>query len=285
LRAISPRAQLSRSRERLAISLLAAILLHAAWLASLSWLAAARHIRESATAQPLIVVFAPPAASTPPESAAPAAPISPPIPTPEPGTAGEASVPPVQEDPPPQVVTPVPIAPATLSPDDLAIVEPPAPPTDQEVPPVPPPPEVPPAPESLPRRTRIVRTAPRTAARQAAAPAVPTHAALAPLSAPVASSAGPLIAPHALSGLAGDRPPLYPASARARGAQGRVVLRVVVSAEGVPVAITVARTSGHDDLDTAATEAVHAWRFAPATRDGAPVSATAEVPVSFRLEE
>jgi protein TonB len=82
-----------------------------------------------------------------------------------------------------------------------------------------------------------------------------------------------------------DRPPDYPEIARRRGQQGRVLVEVNVSADGMPVSVTVARSSGYPSLDSAALSAVQRWRFVPATRGGAPVAAVAEVPVRFRLTD
>ena len=82
-----------------------------------------------------------------------------------------------------------------------------------------------------------------------------------------------------------DRPPAYPEMARRRGQQGRVVLHVNVSAEGMPVTVAVVETSGFASLDAAAMSAVQRWRFMPATRAGTAVPAVAEVPVRFRLTD
>lgn len=84
--------------------------------------------------------------------------------------------------------------------------------------------------------------------------------------------------------MASDRPPLYPEIARRRGEQGRTVLRVSVGADGQPLDVTVAVSSGFSILDAAASAAVRAWRFIPAMRGGRQVPATAEIPVQFRLE-
>ena len=62
-----------------------------------------------------------------------------------------------------------------------------------------------------------------------------------------------------------------------------MLLRVTVSPAGLPVNVSVAESSGYSVLDTAAVNAVEQWRFVPATRAGAPVAATAEVPLRFRL--
>jgi protein TonB len=80
-----------------------------------------------------------------------------------------------------------------------------------------------------------------------------------------------------------DRPPEYPEIARRRGQQGRVMLEVNVSVDGMPVSVTVAQSSGYPSLDAAALSAVQRWRFVPATRGGSPVAAVAAVPVRFRL--
>jgi len=81
-----------------------------------------------------------------------------------------------------------------------------------------------------------------------------------------------------------DNPaPPYPSDARRRGLQGSVLLRVTVSTEGRPAQIALIESSGWAILDDAALEAVQAWRFEPARRQGQPVEATVEVPVVFQI--
>ena len=77
--------------------------------------------------------------------------------------------------------------------------------------------------------------------------------------------------------------PRYPQDARERGAEGRVILEVVVDPKGRARAVKIRRSSGEDDLDRAALEAVRRWRFIPAQRNGAAVGGTAVVPIRFRL--
>jgi periplasmic protein TonB len=78
----------------------------------------------------------------------------------------------------------------------------------------------------------------------------------------------------------------YPAAARMRGLQGRVLLRVDVSANGKPADVAVIASSGHVILDRAAIAMVREhWRFRPAMRDGVPVDGQVEQPVVFRLED
>jgi protein TonB len=79
-------------------------------------------------------------------------------------------------------------------------------------------------------------------------------------------------------------PPTYPASARRRGEEGTVTLRVLVSAEGTPERVELERSSGSNALDLAALESVRQWRFAPARRGGAAHEAWVVVPIVFRLE-
>jgi protein TonB len=81
-----------------------------------------------------------------------------------------------------------------------------------------------------------------------------------------------------------NRAPVYPEIARQRGEQGRVVLRVSVSAGGMPLGVAVMDTSVYPSLDAAALSAVRQWRFIPATQAGRSVLAVADVPIRFRLD-
>jgi len=80
-----------------------------------------------------------------------------------------------------------------------------------------------------------------------------------------------------------NTPPSYPDLARRNGWEGRVMIRVDVSAEGRPLSTTIAQSSGFGVLDQAALRAVKSWRFQPRTIDGTPTSGTVEVPVNFSL--
>lgn len=71
------------------------------------------------------------------------------------------------------------------------------------------------------------------------------------------------------------------AQMRAQALQGRVVLRVLVLADGSVGSVEVAQSSGHDALDRAAAGAAREWRFLPATRDGGPIDAWAIITVRF----
>jgi protein TonB len=140
----------------------------------------------------------------------------------------------------------------------------------------------PPPPKPEPRRAA---TKPPPAPATASPSATPAASEPPVASAPPQLAALPIIPPQAISGRAGNAKPDYPAEARRRGLQGKVVLLVEVSAAGLPASVAVASSSGHAALDQAALAAVQRWHFSPATRGGTPVAGTAQVPIQFRLEE
>lgn len=78
--------------------------------------------------------------------------------------------------------------------------------------------------------------------------------------------------------------PSYPGLARRQGWEGTSMLRVQVGANGRPTSIQVQRSSGHEVLDNAATDAVKSWTFAPATQGGQPVAGWVTVPIVFKLQ-
>lgn len=78
-------------------------------------------------------------------------------------------------------------------------------------------------------------------------------------------------------------PPEYPAIARRRGYEGRVLLSAMISIEGNVAWLKIKESSGHPVLDRAAMEAVEAWEFEPARRMGSRVPMSVDVPVRFVL--
>lgn len=78
--------------------------------------------------------------------------------------------------------------------------------------------------------------------------------------------------------------PQYPHASRRMREQGRVVLRVRVSAAGLPEEVLLRDSSGYRRLDQAALEAVRAWRFVPARRGPQQIDAWVLVPLVFSLE-
>ena len=77
--------------------------------------------------------------------------------------------------------------------------------------------------------------------------------------------------------------PGYPRSAKKRGIQGKVLLDVVVTADGTAMQVVVSSSSGSSMLDKAALEAVQKWHFIPAHHKGRLVQANVIVPVEFKL--
>jgi protein TonB len=77
--------------------------------------------------------------------------------------------------------------------------------------------------------------------------------------------------------------PVYPASAKKMGMEGKVMLKVFVSREGRVLNIEVGQSSGYEILDKAALEAVKNWRFVPARQGESPRDEWVQVPVAFVL--
>lgn len=100
----------------------------------------------------------------------------------------------------------------------------------------------------------------------------------------LASTASSTVAPPRFDAAYLNNPaPAYPQVSRELREQGRVVLRVRVSSEGLPVDIQIHASSRCWRLDQAALAAVGAWRFVPARQGDTPVDAWVLVPVSFTL--
>lgn len=78
--------------------------------------------------------------------------------------------------------------------------------------------------------------------------------------------------------------PEYPAIARERKWQGKVMLRVEVDAKGWVESIQIYKSSGHQILDEAALAAVKKWRFIPARKAENPIALSILVPITFKLE-
>jgi len=78
--------------------------------------------------------------------------------------------------------------------------------------------------------------------------------------------------------------PFYPLASRRLGEEGITMLRVQVSAEGVPQQIQVERSSGSSRLDMAAQKAVRDWRFVPAREGSMAVAGWVNVPINWKLD-
>ncbi len=108
------------------------------------------------------------------------------------------------------------------------------------------------------------------------------HVAEAP--AKVEAVAEPVVEPPKFGAAYLNNPaPTYPPVSRRFGEQGRVLLRVLVSENGLAQSVQLDSSSGYEKLDRAAMEAVKKWSFIPARRSNQPVSAYVLVPIKFSL--
>ena len=188
------------------------------------------------------------------------------------------------------------IVPATLLTD---YVSPPAPGT-QAAPP-------PPAPAPKPQRpTQVKAPAPRPApeplpiadttpspnaitvspAKADPEPPAPITAAgpATPTAAPPAPAAPKIELPSSNAAYLQNPAPAYPAISKRMGEQGKVVLRVFISTDGLPQKIEINQSSGFDRLDRQAQDTVLRWKFVPGKRNGVPEAMWYLVPINFVLE-
>lgn len=126
-----------------------------------------------------------------------------------------------------------------------------------------------------------VQAAPESAPQPAPAHAAPA----APVPAPAAAPRNERYTPASSNANYLHNPaPDYPLAARQNHWQGRVLLRVLISANGQCEKLFVQRSSGHAALDGSALAAVRHWRFVPAKRGDTPEASWATVPIDFELD-
>lgn len=78
--------------------------------------------------------------------------------------------------------------------------------------------------------------------------------------------------------------PKYPRTARKRGYEGEVKLKVFVLENGKVGKIEIIRPSGYEILDESALEAVRKWLFVPGRENGREISSWVTVPITFQLK-
>lgn len=160
--------------------------------------------------------------------------------------------------------------------------------------PAPPPPEKKPPPKQVqpkpvPKKAPpIVQKAPEYAPVEPVSEPQPAPASSAASSTPVTTTATnteQFTEANFKANYAHNPKPDYPMIAKSRGWQGKVMLRVQVSAEGLSDSVVVERSSGHEMLDESALEAVKKWKFIPAKRGETPAASSVIVPIIFTLRE
>ena len=78
--------------------------------------------------------------------------------------------------------------------------------------------------------------------------------------------------------------PAYPALSKRLGEQGKVVVRVLIGADGMPQKAELRQSSGYERLDQAALNTVLKWRYVPGKRGGVAEDMWFNVPINFVLE-
>ena len=78
--------------------------------------------------------------------------------------------------------------------------------------------------------------------------------------------------------------PAYPALSKRLGEQGKIVVRVLIGADGMPQKAELRQSSGYERLDQAALNTVLKWRYVPGKRGGVAEDMWFNVPINFVLE-
>jgi protein TonB len=100
----------------------------------------------------------------------------------------------------------------------------------------------------------------------------------------IAPEPPPIIPPRFSADYLQNPPPPYPPLARRMHEQGRVLVRVLVSADGAPERIELKSSSGFPRLDQSALETIRNWKFVPARQGDRKVAAWVVVPIAFTLD-
>lgn len=78
--------------------------------------------------------------------------------------------------------------------------------------------------------------------------------------------------------------PPYPLVSRRMGEQGSVHLRLCIGAHGFVESVRLSQSSGYQNLDRSAIEAVKAWRFSALSATAENISECYQLPIHFQLE-
>lgn len=131
--------------------------------------------------------------------------------------------------------------------------------------------------------TPIATPSPAPAPEEHRSEAAATASSAAPAKAAEAADA-PITPPLYRGGYLDNPKPRYPTLSLELNESGTVRVRVQVSAEGRPLDVSLAQSSGYPRLDRAALEAVRQWRFVPARRGQEAIPFNFIVPVDFSIK-
>ena len=129
----------------------------------------------------------------------------------------------------------------------------------------------------------------------ASTPAAPASQASAATASPAAGSAAATTAaaspvparvelPSSSADYLNNPRPAYPPLSKRLGEEGKVVLRVLIEADGSASKAEIRSSSGYDRLDQAALQTVLRWRYLPGKRGGVAEAMWFNVPINFVLE-
>ena len=196
-----------------------------------------------------------------------------------------------------EIIIPAEVLSEFLTPQPPAPPAPPAPPTP------PPPKPAPPKPSPTPPKPRVAKPTPAPEPMPVAiadptpAPAAPVgvvepQPAAKPVEAPVAAAPAPaappapaIVQPSSDASHLNNPKPVYPAVSKRLGEQGKIVLRVLIGADGIPQKVEIKQSSGFERLDRQAVDTVTRWRFVPGTRNGVPEAMWYLQPINFVLQQ
>lgn len=180
-------------------------------------------------------------------------------------------------------------------------IEPPQPKVAPPSPPPPPPPQVKPRPVTkapvpppAPMPVAIADptpapnaplgvTTPQPPAPPIAAPAAPATALPSPPPAPPAPPATVQL-PSSDADYLQNPKPSYPSISKRLSEQGKVIVRVQIGVDGLPLKAEIRQSSGFERLDQAAYNTVLKWRYVPGKRNGVAEAMWFNVPINFVLE-
>lgn len=193
---------------------------------------------------------------------------------------------------PPAPIAPAPVPPRKPPPPPAAPPQPAPPPPRKAPPPAPAPAVKRPAPAPAPRPVAeaapaapVVAPAPSPTPAPAAPPApIPPKAAPTPAVPPAPPPPPRIDLPSSSADYLNNPKPAYPSMSRRMGEQGKVIVRVLIGADGVPQRAEIQQSSGFDRLDKAAYETVLRWRYTPGKRNGVAETMWFNVPINFVLE-
>lgn len=152
-----------------------------------------------------------------------------------------------------------------------------------------------PAPALLPTAAPALQAAPAepvsTAAPTASSPVVAVPAGPVAAQAPAVISAPPtppapakVALPSSDAQYLQNPKPAYPVLSKRMGEQGKVVVHVLIGADGLPQKAEIKQSSGFERLDKAALSTVLSWKYVPGKRGGVPEAMWFNVPINFVLE-